>query len=165
MTPQEVREALGSLRFGANLSTASAAMLADLLQVKEFPAGAIVFEEGTDHPWLYVVVAGEVALEMCVAARGCTRILTLGPGDLLAWSALLVEGKMTATAIALTPVRLLGASAPVIRALCDGNHGFGYELMCEVARALAKRLVATRLQLLDLYDISGGRQSTGVALG
>jgi CRP-like cAMP-binding protein len=163
MSPQEVREILGALRFGASLSPATAAKLADLVQVAEFPAGAVIFEEGAHHPWFYVVVTGEVALEMCIPARGCTRILTVGPGDLLAWSALLVEGKMTATAIALAPTRLFAASSQGVRDLCNTDHRFGYELMCETAKALARRLVATRLQLLDVYDLSGGRQSTGVA--
>jgi CRP-like cAMP-binding protein len=163
MSPQEVREALGGLRFGANLSTATTAKLADLLQISEFPEGAVVFEEGADHPWCYIVIAGEVALEMCVPGRGCSRILTVGPGDLLAWSALLAAGKMTATAIAMTPIRLFALSAPSVLALCEVDREFGYEMMCETAKALAKRLVATRLQLLDLYDVSGGRQSTGVA--
>ena len=80
--------------------------------------------------------------------------MTLGPGDLLAWSALLGERRMTATAIATSPARLLAASAPDLKALCDADHEFGYELMQGMAQALAKRLTATRLQLLNLYDAS-----------
>lgn len=162
MGSQEMREMLGGLHFSANLSPSTAAKLAELVEIKDFPAGAILFEEGADHPWLYVVVAGEVALEMCVPARGCTRLLTVGPGDLLAWSGVLTQGRMTATATAQTATRLFAVSAQRVRGVCDADHRFGYELMCEMAKALAKRLVATRLQLLDLYDVSGGRQSTGV---
>jgi CRP-like cAMP-binding protein len=164
MSPQEVRETLSGLHFSANLSQTTATKLADLLKITEFPAGAVIFEEGSDHPWLYVVVAGEVALEMCIPARGCTRILTVGPGDLLAWSPLLSQGKMTATAIALTPTRLFAASSQGVRDVCEADHRFGYELMCEMAKALAKRLVATRLQLLDLYEVSDRRGAAGVAL-
>jgi hypothetical protein len=89
--------------------------------------------------------------------------MTVGAGDLLAWSALLAPGKMTARALALTPVRMFAAFGPGVRALCESDHEFGYELMCETAKAVAKRLVATRLQLLDLYENSGGRQSPGAA--
>ena len=163
MSPQEVRETLSGLHFSAKLSQATATKLAELLKITEFPAGAVIFEEGSDHPWLYIVVAGEVALEMCIPARSCTRILTVGPGDLLAWSPVLVHGKMTATAIALTPTRLFAASAQGVREVCEADHRFGYELMCELAKALAKRLVATRLQLLDLYEVPGRHESTGVA--
>lgn len=71
---------------------------------------------------------------------------------------------MTATAITLSPTRVLAGSGQEIRSLCDADPVFGYEFMREMAAALSKRLVATRLQLLDLYDVSGGRQSADRAL-
>lgn len=148
LTPQEL---LGQLQFGTHLSPAAAAKLAPLLTVREFPAGTVLFEEGALHPWVYLIAAGDVGLEMCVPARGCTRILTLGPGDLLVWSALVGSGRMTATAVALTPTRVLAIPAEALRTLCEQDHDFGYEWMRATAAALAKRLVATRLQLLDLY--------------
>ena len=35
--------------------------------------------------------------------------------------------------------------------LCAANHEFGFHLMQRLASSLSKRLVATRLQLLDLF--------------
>jgi CRP-like cAMP-binding protein len=154
MDQPQLQRALRELHFSAQLSDATAQKLAALLTPRDFAAGAVLFDEGTINPWLYLIVAGEVGLEMCIPARGCTRILTLGPGDLLAWSSLLGEGRMTATAIATSPARLLAASAPELKALCEADHEFGFELMRGMAQALAKRLTATRLQLLDLYDVS-----------
>jgi CRP-like cAMP-binding protein len=154
MDQQQLRMALRELHFSAPFSDTTAQKLAALLTPCDFAAGAVLFDEGTINPWLYLILAGEVGLEMCVPARGCTRILTLGPGDLLAWSSLLGEGRMTATAIATSPTRLLAASAPDLKALCDADREFGYELMRGMALALSKRLTATRLQLLDLYDAS-----------
>ena len=151
MDQVQLRQTLRELHFSAPLSDATAEKLATLLSPCDFPAGATLFEEGAVNPWLYLIVAGEIGLEMCMPARGCTRILTLGPGDLLAWSSLLGEGRMTATAVTLSPAKLLAASAPEIGALCHADREFGFELMRGVAQALSKRLVATRLQLLDLY--------------
>ena len=56
--------------------------------------------------------------------------------------------------------------------LCRAYNGLGRAAVTEqeatqhyeTAAALAKRLVATRLQLLDLYDVSGGRQVANSAL-
>lgn len=164
MQPDELRQTLATLHLSAHWSEGTIAKLAELLKPVDFAAASIIFSEGDVQPSLYLIVAGEVALEMCVPARGCTRILTLGPGDLLAWSAIVADSRMTATAIAVTAVRTLAASSRDLRALCESDHQFGYEFMRELAAALSKRLVATRLQLLDLYDVSGGRQVAGAAL-
>jgi CRP-like cAMP-binding protein len=134
-----------------SFSVASADKLAALCKPEEIAEGSVLFEEGSANPWLYVIVEGRVGLEMCVTARGCTRILTLERGDLLAWSAILGDGRMTATAIALLPTKVLKASAADLSALCEADHDFGYEWMRAMAIALSKRLAATRLQLLDLY--------------
>ena len=161
MQPAELQQTLAKLHLTARWSDATVGKLAALLKPADFRQGGLIFSEGDDQPWLYLIVTGEVALEMCVPARGCTRILTLGPGDLLAWSAVVGEGRMTATALAVTDVHTLGALSRDVLALCDTDHQFGYEFMRELAAALSKRLVATRLQLLDLYDVSGGRQVAG----
>ncbi len=146
-----LHQLLRDLRFSADLSDASAAKLGVLVSARDYPRGAQIFAEGAENPWLYLVAEGQVALEMCIPARGCTRILTLGAGDLLAWSSLLGNGLMTAGAQALTDVRLLAAPAQALKNLCANDRDFAAEFYREVAKALAKRLVATRLQLLDLY--------------
>jgi CRP/FNR family cyclic AMP-dependent transcriptional regulator len=151
MDQAELRQLLREVRFSAQLTDATVAKLAGLVSIAEYRAGTVIFAEGAHHPWLALIVVGEVALEMCIPARGCTRILTLGPGDLLAWSALLGEGRMTAGAHALTDTRMLVAPAQAINDLCTNDHAFGYEFFRGVATALSNRLVATRLQLLDLY--------------
>lgn len=151
MDHAEFLQTLNEVHSGLRLSAATIMKLAGLFTRRDFPAGGVVFEEGARHPWLHLIASGQVALEMCVPARGCTRILTLGPGDLLAWSALLGNGRMTAAAVALVPTATLVASGEVLNSLCESDRDFGYEWMHAVAVALAKRLTATRLQLLDLY--------------
>lgn len=151
MDQRELQDVLKKLRFSADLSEATVAKLAGLITERDAPPGTVIFEENADHPWIYLIVEGQVALEMCVPARGCTRILTLGPGDLLAWSSVLGGSHMTAGAQSLTEVRLLAAPARGLLDLCAADHDFGYDFYRGVAAALSKRLVATRLQLLDLY--------------
>jgi CRP-like cAMP-binding protein len=88
---------------------------------------------------------------MSVPARGRVAVLSLGPGDVLAWSALLGGGRMTATARAVGPVTTLAFDAAALLALCESDHEVGYHLMRHLSAALSRRLVATRLQLLDLF--------------
>jgi len=125
--------------------------LTNLAQVRVFPPGAILFQEGVTHGEFHIVAGGHVRLDMAVPGRGRVPILTAGPGDILAWSALVQQKVMTSTAVAQEAVRTIAFDGDALRQLCEGNHEIGYYVMKQLAAALSHRLVATRLQLLDLF--------------
>jgi CRP/FNR family transcriptional regulator, cyclic AMP receptor protein len=146
---------LRHLRFSASLPEDLLSKLASFATIAEFPAGSILFREGGANERLMVISGGCVALGMRVPGRTETRILTLGPGDMLAWSALLGAGQMTTSAIAVEDTQVVSFAAADVLELCEANHLLGYHLMRQMSHALADRLVATRLQLLDLFSESG----------
>lgn len=151
MKQEKLRKLFDELHFTASLSSATLDQLATASVVQNFPAGTVVFREGTENKLLYVVVHGSVALDMNVLGRGDVRILSLGSGDVLAWSALLGNSRMTATATTLAETQVVATPADKLRELCEVDHEFGYHLMRGMATALSQRLLATRLQLLDLF--------------
>ena len=150
MSTDATKYHLELLPFSQGLPPAAMDRLAGRATPLVIPSGAVVFQEGAQADSLHLIHRGEIALEMNVPGRGNVRILTLGPGELVGWSALL-GSRMTATAIALSDCELLTFSATALRADCETDHEFGYHIMRRVADALAKRLLATRLQLLDLF--------------
>jgi CRP-like cAMP-binding protein len=137
--------------FLSELPADIARRVASAFRSRKYPAGSFIFREGEVVDDVFVVASGEVALEMVVPTRGRQRILSLGPGDLLGWSPLLGSGAMSATAIALNETELFSASAEELRLLFESDYDVGYYFMREVARSLAKRLLATRLQMLDVF--------------
>jgi CRP/FNR family transcriptional regulator, cyclic AMP receptor protein len=152
MEKQQLRELLGELSFSADLPDEILEQIAAVSVVIDYPAGTVLFREGSQNQNLYLICSGSVALEMCVPARGCLRLLSLGPGDMVAWSALLGDGQMTATALVTEDTRVVAASADKLRKICESNHDVGYQLMRRMAEALSRRLLATRLQMLDLFS-------------
>jgi CRP-like cAMP-binding protein len=70
----------------------------------------------------------------------------------LAWSALLGDGEMTATAVTLEDTQVIAVSGRWLQEACEANHDVGYALMQRMCVALSQRLLATRLQLLDLFS-------------
>ena len=99
-----------------------------------------------------MVVFGNVSLDICASGVGCKRVMTIGPGEILGWSALLEQTRMTATARTLEITRRGRNSTPHrYLMLCEKDLEFGYEIMRRTMLALAKRLSATRMQLLDVY--------------
>lgn len=126
-------------------------LLSEMMRERDFPPGAVLFSEGSFQADFLLVVAGHVRLDMAVPQRGRIPLLTVGPGDVLAWSALLAQGRMTATATALEPVRTAAIEGEKLRSLCELQPDIGYHLMKQLAVALSRRLLATRLQLLDVF--------------
>jgi len=111
----------------------------------------VLFQEGSEHDDIYLVLRGRVRLEMLVRDRGRVPLMTAGAGDLVGWSPLFAGHPMTATAIALEPVQTLSFDGQELRGLCETNHELGYHVMRQLALVLSERLLATRLQLLDLF--------------
>jgi CRP-like cAMP-binding protein len=142
---------LGKLRFSEALAEGLLEQVAAAARLREFAAGSVLFREGARNDELMVIASGRVALDMQVPGRGDVRILSLGPGDMLAWSALVGGGRMTTSAVALEDTQVVAIRAADALALCEADLALGYHLMRQVAQALANRLVATRLQLLDLF--------------
>lgn len=125
--------------------------LASRVSYRDVVAGTTLFRENSVRDELLLVVSGRVALDIHVPGRGNVRIISLGDGDLVGWSALLAAGVMTTSAITLAPTRLAVFSAAEINDLCDRRPEIGYPVMRHLAQSLANRLVATRMQLLDLF--------------
>jgi CRP/FNR family cyclic AMP-dependent transcriptional regulator len=124
--------------------------LAQLAELRSYGAGGLLFHEGAHCAELFVLQRGKVQLQMRVPGRGCIPILTLGPGQLVAWSAMLGTGEMTTSATALEETSAFALPVSKLKELFEQDHEFGYRFMEQLANALARRLVATRLQLLDL---------------
>lgn len=125
--------------------------LEQLAREHRYSPGTPLFMEGTQHNDFHVIATGHARLDMQVPRRGRVPILTAGPGDILAWSALLGDGVMTSSAVAMGPVQTVAFSGEALRQLCESQHEIGYHVMRQLSRSLSRRLVATRLQLLDLF--------------
>lgn len=142
---------IGAYTFLQSMPESVVSKLDELSHFQDFPPGSVIFAEGLEHSELYLVVHGHVRLDMTVPKRGRIPLITLGDGDLLGWSPLVGDYVMTSTATALDSVRTLTFRGNELRRLCELDHDVGYYVMRQVSKSLARRLVSTRLQLLDLF--------------
>lgn len=151
MSWQDLGELLRGMAFLNGADDEICRTLARLGRIEEVSAGAVLFREGHESESVFLVVSGQIALEIACPRRGRLRFQTVGPGELLGWSPLLGQPRMTATARALSPAQVIRLDAAPILALCEEQPRFGMELMRCTAIALSKRLAATRLHLLDIF--------------
>lgn len=143
---------LRRIKLGDELSGPAFSQLASLAVQVSVPAAKTIFREGQQHAWIYWIVDGVVTLEMSPSHAGPKAVLTVGSGDLLAWSAFIGNQRMTTSATATTDVQLVGFDSDRLRELCEQDYEIGYRFLDSLAAALSRRLTATRLQLLDLFE-------------
>jgi CRP-like cAMP-binding protein len=124
---------------------------------KRWRAGQIIFREGDQADYLYLILSGQIALEIYVPGQGRITILTLGEAGLFGWSAVLpVIGTRTAGARAMLDTWAVAFDSEGLRAACEADHDLGYHVYRRLNNVVAGRLSATRLQLLDMYAKSRG---------
>ena len=116
-----------------------------------FPAGIIIFREGQPADQFFALRQGSVALEVASPERVSIVIQTLGPGDTLGWSWLFPPYRWSLDAVAREPVAAISFDGLCLRGKCDADHELGYQLMARFAHLMLRQLMATRLQLLDVY--------------
>jgi CRP/FNR family transcriptional regulator len=162
MNDRDWLEAVRGLRFCQDLPEPLLAAIARTASPVTFDAGAVLFREGQDHDTVYLVREGTVGLEVRVGDR-TVRLQTAGPGELVGWTPLIGHGPMTATARAVGPaeVRAVAMSAPQLLAHFEQEPRLGMAFLRRAAETLARRLAATRLQLLDIYRPELTAQAAG----
>lgn len=142
--------------FLAGLSVGERRRLAELAQPLDVQPDTVLLREGSETTELGIVRTGRVALRLTVPMRGIHTILTVEPGDLFGWSALVPPFRSTSTAIATEPTTGIVFPARALRDALDRDEELAAALYPRILRSVARRLEATRLQLLDLFARDGG---------
>jgi CRP-like cAMP-binding protein len=138
------------------LSAPAHARLAALTRQVEFPAGALVLREGIDTPFLGAVLEGRVALRLRIPERGeRLTIVTIEPGELIGWSAVVPPYRATVDAYATEPTRILAIDAHALRDRLAGDPELAAELLPLVLESVSHRLGASWQQLLDVFGTEG----------
>ena len=126
--------------------------LVDIATIKNWDEGDTIFREGERDDNLYLILEGQVALEVYVEGHGRITILTLGLDEIFGWSAALpVVGTRTASARAMRATQAIAFDSEALRQACEEDHDLGYHVYRRLTNVVAGRLSATRLQLLDMY--------------
>jgi len=93
----------------------------------------------------------EAHLTEHVAGRGSVTLMTVEPGDIFGWSALISPFRATSTVVSLEPVKVIAFDAGLLRERVRSDCELTAGIYPKLLEALARRLGATRHQLLDLY--------------
>jgi CRP/FNR family cyclic AMP-dependent transcriptional regulator len=137
--------------FGPALGHEARATLAELARIVTYATGDEVFREGHEADDFGIIRSGRVALRVLVPERGQTTILTCEPGDIVNWSAIVPPYRSTSTGVATEPVEVLAFDGAAFRGAVRKDCALAGAVYPRVLQAVARRLIATRYQLLDLF--------------
>ena len=112
-------------------------------EVEEHKAQTVIFEEGTPADALYVILSGEIALNL----RG-ERLGVEGVGGIIGEMAISPSATLKTTATSLTDVRLARLSRYQLNMLMAKNTEFSLHIMA----ALANRLRAVNQYITTQFE-------------
>ena len=142
---------LGGTWFGGGLAPRDRERLVACAQLRPFSIGEILLHEGAECDSFGVLLTGLLGMQVLVPGRGTVTLLTVEPGDVYGWYALVAPHRSTSTVLGIEPGEAMVFDAPELRDLLHEDDALAATLYPRILQALGRRLTATRFQLLDLY--------------
>jgi CRP-like cAMP-binding protein len=143
--------ALNTSWFASGLSEKAQTRLAELGRRFTAEPGTELFREGETSDTFGILVHGRVALRTLVPERGDITILTVEPGDVYLWSAIVPPFRASSSGTAIEPIEAILFEGAALRAALRDECELAAALYPRILVAVARRLYATRLQMLDLF--------------
>jgi CRP/FNR family transcriptional regulator, cyclic AMP receptor protein len=146
-----VVDVLRASPFTAGLGGGERRRLSAFARVVSAAPDEVLIREGEPTPYLGILTGGRVALRMRLPGRSPITVMTVEPGDIVGWSAVLAPYRATSTVIAVEPTELIALDGGPLRAALESDEDLAAALYPRILRSVARRLEGTRLQLLDLF--------------
>lgn len=144
-------ECLHHHSFFSTLTAKEIKWIAECGQPHHFAQGEHLAKSQSPANVFYLIQTGLVGVSIPGAHQNTQIIQTIGSNEVFGWSWLFPPYQWVFDAIALNATDCIIMNGLCLRAKLDQQPEFGYRLMKRFSLLIAKRLSATRLQLLDIY--------------
>lgn len=155
MTDTSIRAILRDNRFFRQMPEAYTDYLADRARERSVAAGEPVFVQGEPARHFYLLLDGDVNVEVPAIMGPALVIQHLGAGQVLGWSWLISPYQWDFQAQAASDARLLEFDGAAILAHCEEDNQFGYELLKRFTELMSERLTAARRRMMDQWNPVG----------
>lgn len=136
------------------LSEQSLSLLAEHAEPRRYESGSVIFEADGSADEFFIIRTGIVALEVPSPGREPLVIETLGPGELLGVSWAFPPFRWNWRATAQSDVELVAFDAAGVRSVAHDDAPLRTALLEAVAIEAVDRLHATRMRLVDIYQVT-----------
>jgi CRP-like cAMP-binding protein len=147
----DVIEQLRAVPIFLDLKPNQLALLASASTIIDLEAGVELITEGDPLDYFYIVLEGDLLVEVYVPSFGKIETSHLGPLDICGWSGLTpIVRTRTGTVTTLTFCRLLKMDSRLIIPMCEEDHDIGFTVYRRIANVAARSFLTTRLQMMNL---------------
>ena len=115
----------------------------------------VLFHYGEKADHFYVILAGKVFVEVAALEGPPLPLQSLESGAVLGWSWLIPPYLWTFQARADEDSEVLDFDGEALRARCDANPEFGYELLKRFSGLMSERLNFARRKMMEEWRPSG----------
>jgi len=141
-------------RFTEGMKPEHQKRLLESAMFKHFDGDELVFREGELANRFYLICRGKIALESGGEGATAPLVQMIGEDEVLGWSWFFPPYYWHFTARVVEPTDAVFFYGTRLRAQCEEDPAFGYDLMKRIAAVVIKRLQFTRAQLLQLQQAS-----------
>lgn len=151
MAAEELVAAVKKHPFLRGLSIDYVRLMAGYGRMRDFASGDYLWRQGNRTLDAFLVLSGEIALEITVPHEGKLLFESIGAGEVAGCTALSYDAQWGFDGRATTPVRTIAMNARALRAALKRDHELGYQIHARCTKALGKRLNASRLRLVEAH--------------
>jgi CRP-like cAMP-binding protein len=151
MNESSVAALLAAHPFTRDLGEEDRQVLSALATIRRFGPGQLLIQEGQAADVFFLLVEGQVAIEVFVAGGGARTLQTVQPNSAIGWSWLVPPYRWEFDARAVTDTTAIAFAGDELRGLFERRCSVGLHIVGKLLVVVAERLKGTRLQLLDLY--------------
>jgi CRP-like cAMP-binding protein len=137
---KEIAALLDGLKLGAALGWDEVRQIAGSMQLKSFPAGTIIIQEGRKATSLAFIEQGVVTIQKEEAGGSERHIIDLSRDAVIGEIAFFDNEPRSATVVAKTDVRLLILTRESFDLLAETNPALAIKTLFYVGRVLSRRL-------------------------
>lgn len=117
-----------------------------------FQPGEVIAHTGESADHFYLIREGKIAIQIYAPEKGAITVQTVGSDDILGWSWLFPPYQWSFDLKVIEKTRAIAMDGKCLREKCESDHELGFQLMKKFSYVMVKRLEATRMQILDIYQ-------------
>lgn len=147
----DLTDTLQGIPWFVDLHTDQIEKIARISHLIQLAAGDTLFRECGKQDYLFILLEGEVKLEMLVPTHGEVHIHAAQPLDIIGWDQLTpVIRQRFGSAYATQPSLLIAIAGEALRNLCEEDHELGFVVYRRITNLVASRMLNIRLVLSDV---------------